>query len=97
MSRIVIGHPFAGSSETIIDRIAVAQKEGLRLVVVLPDGRPLFTRGLEEGIDEAFKLIEGDPHQWSTRPCPTCSVITRLIGRDFGCDAHRHRGRLVPP
>ncbi len=30
-------------------------------------------------------LIQGDPHQWSNRPCPTCRPITKMIGRPFGC------------
>lgn len=30
-------------------------------------------------------LIQGDPHQWSDRPCPTCQPITAMIGRPFGC------------
>lgn len=30
-------------------------------------------------------LIQGDPHQWSNRPCPTCRPITTMLGRPFGC------------
>jgi hypothetical protein len=30
-------------------------------------------------------LIQGDPHNWSNRPCPTCQPITTMIGRPFGC------------
>ncbi len=30
-------------------------------------------------------LIQGDPHQWSNRPCPTCQPITTMLGRPFGC------------
>ena len=30
-------------------------------------------------------LLYSDPHQWSTRGCPTCRPITELIGQDFGC------------
>lgn len=33
----------------------------------------------------AFDLIQNDPHQWSTRGCQTCSAITTIIGRPFGC------------
>ncbi len=40
--------------------------------------------------DAALKLIEADPHQWSPRPCQTCSAVTALVGRPFGC-------RAVPP
>lgn len=31
------------------------------------------------------RLIETDPHQWSSRPCQTCTAVSALIGRDFGC------------
>lgn len=33
------------------------------------------------------KLIEADPHQWSSRPCPTCRAVTIILGRPFGCSA----------
>lgn len=35
--------------------------------------------------DAAFALIEGDPHQWSARPCQTCAAVSSLLGRPFGC------------
>lgn len=31
------------------------------------------------------RLIEGDMHSFSTRPCQTCRSITELVGRPFGC------------
>jgi hypothetical protein len=31
------------------------------------------------------RLIEADPHSWSSRPCQTCVSISELIGRPFGC------------
>jgi hypothetical protein len=31
------------------------------------------------------RLIEADPHGWSTRPCQTCTAISALTRRDFGC------------
>lgn len=40
-------------------------------------------------LSEALNLSEKDPHQFGTRPCPTCNTITNLIGRPFGCNA-RH-------
>lgn len=40
-------------------------------------------------MEAALSLIEGDPHQWSTRPCGTCSAVTTLIGRPFGCVTER--------
>ncbi len=43
------------------------------------------------------RLIETDPHSWSTRPCQTCQSITELIGRPFGCNkkACRLEDRLL--
>lgn len=35
------------------------------------------------------RLFEGDPHQWSKRPCPTCRPISELLGRPFGCVKER--------
>lgn len=34
----------------------------------------------------ALALIEGDPHQYSTRPCPTCRTISNLMAEPFGCN-----------
>lgn len=31
------------------------------------------------------KLVERDPHDFGNRPCTTCTEITRLLGRKFGC------------
>lgn len=39
--------------------------------------------------DTALVLVEQDPHMFSTRPCSSCSAISRLVGRRFGCDAVR--------
>ena len=33
------------------------------------------------------RLIEADPHQWSTRPCSTCQTISSVLDRPFGCNA----------
>ena len=30
-------------------------------------------------------LIQADPHQWSTRPCPTCQAVSAIINKPFGC------------
>ena len=30
-------------------------------------------------------ILQDDPHQWSTRPCPTCETISQLAGLSFGC------------
>lgn len=40
-------------------------------------------------MDAILKLIQEDPHQWSTRPCSTCRTITSMIDRPFGCDKYR--------
>jgi hypothetical protein len=36
-------------------------------------------------VEPILSLLQNDPHQWSTRPCPTCSSITTIIGKPFGC------------
>jgi hypothetical protein len=35
------------------------------------------------------KIVERDPHQWSSRPCHSCATISALLDRPFGCDARR--------
>jgi hypothetical protein len=39
--------------------------------------------------DAALDLIQKDPHQWSTRPCQTCSAVSALVRRPFGCEKFR--------
>jgi hypothetical protein len=38
-----------------------------------------------EQLKAALDLAEGDPHQFSSRPCTTCGTIARLTGKPFGC------------
>lgn len=44
---------------------------------------------LQEAIDlimsAALRVIQDDPHQWSSRPCTSCRVVSRLVGKSFGC------------
>ena len=39
----------------------------------------------------AFNLLQADPHQWGDRSCPTCTAISAIIGKPFGCDQYRQR------
>jgi hypothetical protein len=41
-------------------------------------------------------LMQGDPHQWSTRPCATCQAVSAIVGRPFGCYAYA-RTRVAQP
>ena len=43
----------------------------------------------------AFDLIQGDPHQWSKRPCSTCKTISTLIKRSFGCVLYAKQKRQI--
>lgn len=36
---------------------------------------------------QALGLLDKDGHVYSTRPCATCSTISSLVGREFGCVA----------
>jgi hypothetical protein len=38
-----------------------------------------------------LRLIQDDPHQWSSRPCSTCQTISGLIGEPFGCSLVKQR------
>lgn len=37
-------------------------------------------------VDAALRVIEGDPHMFSTRPCQTCRTVSSLVARPFGCE-----------
>jgi len=41
----------------------------------------------------ALDLIQRDPHQWSTRSCPTCEAISALVQRSFGCVLYTEQKR----
>lgn len=36
-------------------------------------------------IEPILRLIQVDPHHWSTRPCTTCNAVTAIAGQPFGC------------
>lgn len=40
-------------------------------------------------LEVCLSLIQSVPHQWSERPCQTCSTITGISGIKFGCDFYR--------
>ena len=43
----------------------------------------------QQELDGALGLLQKDPHQWSTRPCSTCQIITSLVRAPFGCVLYR--------
>lgn len=49
-----------------------------------PDRRSATSESVR-AVDHIMLRLDADPHQWSKRPCATCSSITKAIGRDFGC------------
>ena len=36
--------------------------------------------------ESVASVIERDPHQYTSRPCQTCRVVSGLLGRSFGCE-----------
>lgn len=40
-------------------------------------------------VDAVARVLDGDPHNWSARPCETCRLVTSVLGRPFGCDRVR--------
>lgn len=47
---------------------------------------PLPTEDNKVSLAEVIaRLIESDPHSWSSRPCQTCNSISAWLGRPFGC------------
>ena len=45
----------------------------------------------KSGAEVVARLLEIDPHAFSTRPCQTCTTVTAVLGRDYGCVARRAR------
>jgi hypothetical protein len=57
-----------------------------------------FDKGEQIGrgmVMQAFGALQADPHQWSTRPCQTCRIITGILGEPFGCDLYREQRKGV--
>lgn len=44
-----------------------------------------------EELKSALGQAYDDHHDWSTRPCGTCSQASKLLGRPVGCDRYRAR------
>lgn len=49
----------------------------------------ILKAAVNEITEKVADLIYSDPHKWSKRGCQTCTAITALIGRPFGCDRYR--------
>ena len=49
----------------------------------------LLPKAVQDLTKAALDLIYADPHQWSTRGCVTCSAVSKITGRPFGCDRFR--------
>ena len=41
---------------------------------------------ITERAEVLARLWEVDPHGFSSRPCQTCTAISALLKRPFGCD-----------
>ncbi len=48
---------------------------------------PSIGGSMNQELEKALELTEKDPHQFSSRPCPTCHTMSVLIKRPFGCNA----------
>jgi len=50
-------------------------------------------------MEPALRLLQGDPHSWSERPCDTCRTISSIVGKPFGCYVYaleRQKARANP-
>lgn len=36
-------------------------------------------------VEAILRLLDEDPHDFTSRPCQTCRAVTSLAGRAFGC------------
>jgi len=46
-------------------------------------------------MEPALRLLQGDPHAWSTRPCQTCRSVSSIVGQPFGCTLYAEQKRLA--
>ena len=46
-----------------------------------------------EALRDWLRTLSVDMHQASTRPCPTCDPITKLLGEPFGCRSYEAQVR----
>ena len=42
-------------------------------------------------VKAVLSVIQNDPHQWSTRPCSSCTAVSSLSGMPFGCVLERRK------
>jgi hypothetical protein len=56
-----------------------------------PTAAELIAEVVRRECEVIARLIEADPHQWSSRPCQTCRAISATLGRPFGCSARESR------
>ena len=47
----------------------------------------LHLTGLVSPLDLVLEMLDRDSHNWSTRPCQTCSAISAIARKPFGCVA----------
>lgn len=71
-------------------QFALIKSEGLnRLQLLKLINHKLDDLNEQKKITSVLKLIQSDPHQWSSRGCQTCQAITDLAGQKFGCNLYR--------
>lgn len=51
----------------------------------LGPAEPLIRAAVRVVITPVLRLLQGDPHQWSKRPCATCRAVSSIVGEPFGC------------
>ena len=44
-------------------------------------------------VEAVLRLLDVDPHDWTSRPCQTCNAVTALAGRPFGCVRAAQQGK----
>ena len=53
----------------------------------------LVSAAAKQLFDAALNVLQEDPHQWSSRPCSTCQVISAIAKRPFGCVLYAQQQR----
>ena len=64
-----------------------AQIAGLTVEVAVLLARLETLEKQPSALVEAVRLLSKDMHNASSRPCPTCMVVSKVLGEPFGCEA----------
>ena len=81
--------PDSGDRKLLLRLVKEASAPPAEVPAAPPTADEIVGAAMKRLVLAVTDLIQADPHQWSTRPCPTCRAVSAIIGRDFGCQRAR--------